>query len=86
MRIYLQTRPESGEAPRFYHILLQQDLIDGWTLITETGYQGSRGRIRKHHFNNWDEAEQAMQTCRDRQINRGYNVVFVQGQAHGQES
>ncbi|MDH5324087.1 MAG: WGR domain-containing protein [Gammaproteobacteria bacterium] len=80
MRIYLQTRAEPDKAPRFYHIWLQQDLIEGWTLVTESGQQGSSGRVSRRHFQHWEEAEQAMQDCRDRQINRGYTVVFVQGQ------
>lgn len=82
MRIYLQTRPDSEAPPRFYHILLQQDLIAGWTMVTESGHQGSAGRVRKKHFESWEEAEKAVQNCRDRQINRGYAVVFVQGQDH----
>lgn len=82
MRIYLQTRPEDGSAPRFYHLLLQEDLLEGWTLIKETGKQGSSGRTSKQHFATWEEAEQALLKTRDSQLNRGYQVVFVQGQTH----
>ena len=80
MRIYLQTRPEDGSTPRYYHLLLQEDLLEGWTLVKETGQQGSSGRITKQHYNSWEEAEKAMLKARDKQLNRGYQVVFVQGQ------
>lgn len=81
MRIYLQTRPDSGTAPRFYHLVLQEDLLDGWTVVKETGYQGSKGKVTRQFFKNHDEALQAMLQARDAQLKRGYQVVFVQGQS-----
>ena len=80
MRIYMQTLPEPGTAPRFYHLVLQEDLLEGWTLVKETGYQGSKGKITTQHFPNQDEALNAMLNTRDAQLKRGYQVVFVQGQ------
>jgi predicted DNA-binding WGR domain protein len=80
MRIYMQTRPEDGANPRYCHLLLQEDLLEGWTLVKETGKQGASGKITKQHFNHRDEAEQAMLNMRDAQTRRGYHVVFVQGQ------
>ena len=82
MRIYLQTPPESNDPPRFYQIWLQKDMVGGWTLVTESGQQGYSGRVRRKHYDSWEEAEKAVQNCRNRQINRGYTVVFVQGQDH----
>ena len=47
MRIYMQIPPEGDKAPRFYHLHLQEDLLEGWSLIREWGYQGARGRVDK---------------------------------------
>ena len=80
MRIYLQTLPETGATPRFYHLMLQEDLLEGWTLIKETGYQGSKGKITRAHYANHEEALSALLQTRDAQLKRGYQVVFVQGQ------
>lgn len=79
MRIYLQTPPTEGEAPRFYHLAIQQDLFEGWNLIREWGYQGSSGRLARDHFADYAQAQQKMIDTRDRQIKRGYHVVFTQG-------
>ena len=58
MRIYMQLIPENeGETLRFYHIMLQQDLLGGWTLIRESGRQGARGRVQREHFDDFDSAE-----------------------------
>ena len=79
MHIYMQTPPEQDGAPRFYHLFLQQDLLGGWSLIREWGYQGASGRIKRDHHETHDEAEAAMMRMRDQQLRRGYQVVFVQG-------
>jgi predicted DNA-binding WGR domain protein len=76
----MQTLPQTGIAPRFFHLMLQEDLWEGWTLIKETGYQGSKGKITKQHYPTQEEALNAMLQTRDTQIQRGYQVVFVQGQ------
>jgi predicted DNA-binding WGR domain protein len=78
MRIYMQIPPEGDKAPRFYHLHIQQDLLEGWTLIREWGYQGAPGRTKKEHFPNREAAESALISLRDEQINRGYQVVFMQ--------
>ena len=81
----MQTRPalEDGNEspPRFYHIFLQEDLMGGWTLVRETGRQGSSGKVTKQYYPTWDEALDALMTLRDKQLKRGYQVVFLQGQA-----
>jgi len=78
MRIYMQIPPEGDMAPRFYHLHLQEDLIDGWMLIREWGYQGAAGRLRKEHYPDRETAEAALVKARDEQIRRGYQVVFIQ--------
>ena len=80
MRIYMQTLPQTGTSPRYYHLVLQEDLLEGWTLIKETGYQGSKGKLTKQHYPSQEEALGAMLQARDAQLKRGYQVVFVQGQ------
>ena len=79
MRIYLQTPPDIDGAPRYYHLFLQEDLLEGWTLVKEYGHQGSAGRVTKLHFADRDQAQAAMISARDAQIKRGYRVVFVKG-------
>ena len=80
MRIYLQKPPTVDSQPRFYHLFLQEDLINGWTLVKESGYQGSSGRVVKSHYNNHDEALTALLKARDAQLKRGYRVVFIKGE------
>ena len=78
MRIYMQIPPQDDKAPRFYHLHLQEDLIEGWTLIREWGYQGAAGRVKKEHFPDQARAEAALLQVRDEQLKRGYQVVFMQ--------
>ena len=79
MRIYLQM-PASGEQPpRYYQLLLQEDLLGGWTLIRESGRQDAAGRIKREHFATREAAEHALLKVRDGQLARGYRVVFVEG-------
>lgn len=85
MRIYMQQIPaDVKQAPRFLHLLIQEDLLGGWSLVREMGYQGKSGRIRRNHFTDYDSVIQAMLKERDTQITRGYKVVFVEGQHHEQ--
>ena len=78
MRIYMQIPPQGDKSPRFYHLHLQEDLLEGWTLIREWGYQGAAGRVRKEQFADRESAEAALIKVRDEQIRRGYRVVFMQ--------
>ena len=82
MRIYMQTPHADDQAPRFYHLFLQQDLLEGWTLVKEWGHQGASGRLMREHFDSREAAEQALVKARDAQLNRGYRVVFIEGQEH----
>jgi predicted DNA-binding WGR domain protein len=80
MHIYLQRPQEESNPPRYYHLLLQRDLLGGWSLIREWGYQGASGRVKRDHHPTRQEAEAALMTLRDDQLRRGYRVVFVQGE------
>ena len=80
MRIYLQTPPTAEGQTRFYHLFIQEDLINGWTLVKESGIQGYSGKVIKKHFEDHDQALAALITARDAQIKRGYRVVFVKGE------
>ncbi len=79
MRIYMQIQPLDNQPPRFYQLHLQEDLLGGWTLIKETGYQGASGKILKEHHPIYEDAVKAMVKTRDQQIKRGYRIVFSEG-------
>lgn len=79
MRLYLQMPPAQNRPPRFYHLTLQQDLLGGWNLVREWGQQGRPGITRRDHFDNRDEAVRALVDARDRQLGRGYRVMFSEG-------
>ena len=78
MRIYMQIPPEGDKAPRYYHLHLQEDLLGGWNLVREWGYQGAGGRVLKEHYRDRESAETALLRLRDEQLKRGYRVVFMQ--------
>lgn len=84
MRVYLQTpftmAGDEQRAPRFCHLMVQEDMLEGWTLIKETGYQGSKGRVTRSQYAEQESAISELIKERDRQINRGYKVVFIEGQ------
>jgi len=79
MRIYMQKSADQDGPPRFYQVLIQQDLLGGWTLVKEWVVQGVAGRVKKQHFSARDEAEHALLVTRDIQLEHGYRVVFLQG-------
>jgi len=79
MRIYLQSQPTETGVLRYVHLILQEDLMGGWTLIRESGKQGSPGTIKREQFETQEQAINAMMKWRDKNINRGYRVAFVQG-------
>ncbi len=78
MRIYMQIQ-QKEQQPRYYQLLLQQDLLDGWTLVREWGKQGSSGRVKRDHFPCKNDALLALERVRDAQLKRGFQVVFIQG-------
>ncbi len=79
MRIYLQKSAEGPSPPKFYQVLIQQDLIEGWILVREWGNQGSGGRVKREHFATREAAEQALEEAREAQVKRGYQVMFIEG-------
>jgi predicted DNA-binding WGR domain protein len=79
MRIYMQKPGDTEGPPRFYQILLQKDLLEGWILVREWGNQGASGRVKREHFVSREDAQHALEDARDSQLRRGYQVVFVQG-------
>lgn len=80
MRLYLQTNPTSVEAPRYVQIVLEQDLLGGWTLYRESGAQGGRATLKREQFLEREQAIAAFEKARDTQLKRGYRVMFAQGQ------
>lgn len=80
MRIYMQIAADDDTPPRYYQLVLQADMLSGWTLVREWGRVGAAGRVRREHFDSWEDAEGMLIKARDSQIHRGYRVVFTQGQ------
>jgi predicted DNA-binding WGR domain protein len=79
MRIFMQSMPGSPEPQRYFQLILQQDLLGGWSLIRETGQQGSRGTLRREQFLDLESAQAALVKARDQQIKKGFRVMFSQG-------
>jgi predicted DNA-binding WGR domain protein len=79
MRLYLQTPPASTDAPRYVQIVLEQDLLGGWTLYRESGTQGGKATLRREQFLERDAAISAFEKARDAQLKRGFRVMFAQG-------
>ncbi|HEY5790392.1 MAG TPA: hypothetical protein VIX81_07195 [Gammaproteobacteria bacterium] len=75
----MQTPPVADQPLRFCHLLLQQDLLGGWTLVRESGQQGGPGRVRRQHFASRTDAEEALISERDQQSRRGFRTVFAEG-------
>lgn len=80
MRIYLQTPVSADRPPRYYHLFLQEDLLGGWSLVKQWGFQGASGTMQREHYETRDQALEAMIRTRDLQIKRGYRVMFFQGE------
>ena len=80
MRIYMQTQATPDQPLKFYQLQLQQDLLSGWSLVRESGFQGSRGRVYREFFDQREEAEQALIKRRDMQLKKGYRIVFREGE------
>lgn len=78
MRIYMQSPPSDHQPPRFYQLFLQRDLLGGWTLVRQWGITGASGRLQRDHFPDWDSALDALMQVRDKQVSKGYRVVFAE--------
>jgi predicted DNA-binding WGR domain protein len=79
MRLFMQSATTGAEAPRYYQIVLQQDLLGGWTLFREWGQQGGHASSKREVFLERDAALFAFEHARDAQIKRGFRVMFSQG-------
>lgn len=81
MRLLLQQRPDGHDAPRFVQLMLQADLLGGWTLVRETGVIGGRSQLRREQFDDQASAVSALEAARDQQLKRGFQMMFTQGEA-----
>jgi predicted DNA-binding WGR domain protein len=79
MRIYLQIPAHDEQPTRYFQLVLQEDLLGGWTLIREAGRQDLGGRTKREYFTTQEAAQRALIKARDKQLARGYRVVFVEG-------
>jgi predicted DNA-binding WGR domain protein len=79
MRIFLQQKPAAGEPPRYVQLILQQDLLGGWTLTRETGQIGGKIQLKREVFLEQDQAVTAFEKARDTQIKRGFQIMFAEG-------
>jgi len=80
MRIYMQSSDYAESVPKYVQLVLQQDLLGGWTLISESGRQSGRGRIKNQHFETHEQAMDALLDLRDKNLAKGFQVVFFQGE------
>ncbi len=85
MRLLLQQRPEGREAPRFVQLMLQPDLLGGWTLVRESGQIGGRSQLRREQYLDRDNAFAALERARDLQLKKGFQLMFAQGEEKGSE-
>ncbi len=79
MRIFMQTPPIPNEPQRYFQLILQQDLLGGWTLIRESGQVGARSTVRREQYLELDAAQEALEKARDQQLKKGLKVMFSQG-------
>ena len=79
MRLFMQTQPTDNDTPRYYQIVLQQDLLGNWLLFREWGQPGSRTSSKREVFLERDAAVTALEHARDTQLKRGFHVMFSQG-------
>lgn len=79
MRIFMQTLPASAEPQKYFQLILQQDLLGGWTLIREAGQQGARATVKREQYLDLEGAQTALAKARDQQIKKGFRVMFSQG-------
>ena len=79
MRLLLQQRPDGPEAPRFVQLMLQPDLLGGWTLVRETGQIGGRSTLRREQYLDQASAMAAFEHARDLQLKKGFQLMFAQG-------
>lgn len=79
MRVFLQQRPDAGEALRYVQLTLQPDLFGGWELLRETGQIGGRATLKREQYLLQDEANAAFEKARDSHLKRGFQLMFARG-------
>jgi predicted DNA-binding WGR domain protein len=79
MRLLLQQRPDGREAPRFVQLMLEPDLLGGWTLVREAGQIGGRSQLRREQYLDQASAQAAFEHARDAQLKKGFQLMFAQG-------
>lgn len=79
MRIYMQQPPQDDDAPRYVQLLLEQDLLGGWTLYRESGSEQGRVTLRRQVFLERDEAVDAFEHARDLQLKKGFKIMITEG-------
>ena len=79
MRLLLQQKPLAGEAPKYVQLMLQQDLLGGWTLLRETGQIGGKASLKREQYLERGAALAAFEKARDAQVRKGFLVMFAQG-------
>ncbi len=79
MRLLLQQRPLAGEIPKYVQLILQQDMLGGWSLLREAGQIGGKASLKREQFLEQAAALAAFERARDAQIKRGFQVMFAQG-------
>ena len=79
MRLLLQQRPDGREPPRFVQLMLEPDLLGGWSLVRETGQIGGRSSVRREQYLDQGSAVAALGDARDVQLKKGFQLMFVQG-------
>ncbi|MDX1569045.1 MAG: WGR domain-containing protein [Xanthomonadales bacterium] len=76
----MQMPPGADSPGRFYQLILQEDLLGGWTLIRQWGQLGKRGTHRQEYFDDLPSAQQAMAARREEQMKAGFSVTYVEGE------
>lgn len=79
MRLLLQQHPDGREAPRFVQLMLEGDLLGGWTLVRESGQIGGRSTLRRDQYLDQATALAALEHARDMQLKKGFQLMFAQG-------
>ncbi|MBC6942496.1 MAG: WGR domain-containing protein [Xanthomonadales bacterium] len=80
MRVFMQTQTAGADSPRYYQLVLEQDLLGGWTLFREWGQQGAhRASSKREQYLERDAALAAFERARDAQLGRGFRIMFSQG-------
>jgi hypothetical protein len=79
MRVFLQQRPAGHEPPRFVQLMLQPDLLGGWTLVRESGLVGGRSQLRRDQYLDQASAVAAFEQARDLHLKKGFQLTYSEG-------